>query len=138
MRPSAITSVLTDSARAATSSSSSQSSSTATLCGVVTFAPVKPPAASPRTASASRSGCTSSATYAQSSARAAKAAFCIRGESECATGWPSSATSLVAVEMLVVDEVVVVGGEVVMALVRLPYEVQVVDVRRIGRRLDGG
>jgi len=30
----------------------------------------------------------------QSSPRTANAAFCIRGESECATGWPSSATSL--------------------------------------------
>src|SRR5690349_10238268 len=90
---------------------------TAALCGAVTFAPAKPSAASPR---------------------AANAAFCIRGESECSTGWPSNATYLVAVEMLVVDEVSVVGGEVVMALVRLPHEVQVVDVRRIGRRLDGG
>ena len=35
-------------------------------------------------------------TYAQSSASAANAAFCIRGESECSTGCPSSATRRVA------------------------------------------
>ena len=62
---------------------------------MVTFAPAKPAAASPRTASSSRSGGTSTATYAQSSPAAANAAFCISGDSECATGCPSSATSRV-------------------------------------------
>ena len=63
-------------------SASSQSAATASLCGIVTFAPAKPSATSPATACSSPSGATSSGTYAQSSARAAKAAFCIRGESE--------------------------------------------------------
>src|SRR5579862_1204121 len=67
----------------------------ACLCGDVTFAPANPAATSPRIASSSRSGGTSSATYAQSSPRAANAAFCIAGESERATGCPSSATSRV-------------------------------------------
>src|SRR5207302_10049839 len=74
-RPSRRTSVFTDGRPAPTSSA------TAVLCGAVTFAPEKPSAANPVTASASRSGGTSSATYAQSSPRAAKAAFCIRGDS---------------------------------------------------------
>src|SRR5205085_6148127 len=59
----------------------------------------------------------------------------MRGESECATGWPSSATTLVAVETLVVDEVVVVVGEVVMHLVRLADEVQPVTGRGMRGRL---
>ena len=78
-RPSRITSVLTDSTAPSTSS---QSATTASLCGVVTLAPRKPSATSPRTASSSCSGATPSGTYATSSASAAKAAFCIRGESE--------------------------------------------------------
>src|SRR5437764_13410029 len=59
----------------------------------------------------------------------------MRGESECATGWPSSATTLVAVETLVVDEVVVVVGEVVVHLVRLADEVQPVTGRGMRGRL---
>src|SRR3979409_1262408 len=98
------------------------------------FAPTKPSAASPCTASSSRSGGTSNATYAQSSPRAANAAFCIDGESECATGWPSSATSLVPVLTLVIEEVVVVVGEIVMHLVALADEVEPVA----GRRMRGG
>ena len=78
-RPSRITSVLTDSTPPSTSS---QSSATARLCGVVTLAPRKPRATSPRTASSSCSGGTPSGTYATSSPRAANAAFCIGGESE--------------------------------------------------------
>ena len=53
---SAKTSVLTEPAAAAISSSSSQSASTACLCGIVTFAPAKPAARSPRTASPRSSG----------------------------------------------------------------------------------
>src|SRR5579862_5790418 len=109
---------------------------TANLCGVVTLAPTKPSASSPRTASARSSGPTSMATYSQSSPRTANAAFCMRGESECATGWPSSATTLVAVETLVVDEIVVVVGEVVVHLVRLADEVEPVTGRRMCSGLD--
>ena len=87
MRPSVKTSVFT-----ASPSASSQRSAAARLCGIVTLAPAKPPRDEPAHRSSSRSGGTSSATYAQSSARAANAAFCIRGDSECATGWPISAT----------------------------------------------
>src|SRR5262249_10970753 len=56
-RPSSKTSVFTDSA-----SASSQRAAAASLCGAVTFAPAKPAAASPRSASCRRSGRTSSAT----------------------------------------------------------------------------
>ena len=56
MRPSAKTSVLTEPAAAATGSSSSQYASTSCLCGIVTFAPAKPAARSPRTASPRSSG----------------------------------------------------------------------------------
>ena len=52
-RPSRNTSVFTDSTPASTSS---QSATTASLCGVVTFAPAKPSATRPRTASSSRVG----------------------------------------------------------------------------------
>ena len=76
-------------------STSSQNATTARLCGVVTFAPAKPSATSPRTPSSSRSGPTPSGTYAKSSASAAKAAFCIRGESEPTLGSRRSPTSRV-------------------------------------------
>ena len=88
-RPSRTSRVFTETARCATSSTSSQRSNTATLYGIVTFAadvevahrglePVRLDlerlvAPSRRPASA-------------------KAAFCIRGESEAATGFPSSLT----------------------------------------------
>ena len=47
-------------------------------------------------ASRSASGATSSGTYAQSSPRAANAAFCIRGESDPETGCPTRPTRRVA------------------------------------------
>ena len=94
-RPSATTSVFTDPAAAATSSSSSQWSVTCSLCGIVTFAPAKPVATRPRTASPSRSGGVRSGTYVQSSPSASNAAFCIGGESECAVGQPSRPINVV-------------------------------------------
>src|SRR5512133_2856370 len=93
------------------------------LYGAVTFA-----YSTSRTAPSSSSSRTSRTTYSQSSPAAAKAAFCIRGESECATGWPSRATS-VAVLGLVLEEVLVVRREVVVLVVRLAHEVEVVDLR---------
>src|SRR5262245_16273992 len=115
---------------------------TACLCGAVTFAPAKPSASRPRTASCKRSGSTSSATYVQSRPRAANAAFCMRGESECETGWPRSATTrvtthplFVAVRDLVVDEVLEARREVVVHPVRLAHEIQVIDARGVRRRL---
>ena len=91
-RPSRITSVLTDSTAPSTSS---QSATTASLCGVVTLAPRNPIATIPRTASSSCSGATPSGTYATSSASAAKAAFCIRGEREPTFGSRRSPTRAV-------------------------------------------
>ncbi len=71
--PSRTTSVFTD------GSSAPQIRAASSLYGAVTFAPAKPRASNPRTASSSSCGSTGSGTYAQSSPRAAKAAFCIRG-----------------------------------------------------------
>ena len=90
MRPSAKTRVLTLSP-----SASSQSSAAACLCGIVTFAPAKPAAASPRTAVAQLLGRDVERDVRPVEPAAAKAAFCICGESECATGCPSSATTRV-------------------------------------------
>src|SRR5262249_3553657 len=95
IRPSRTTSVFTEPARSADSSSSWQNGITPALCGVVTLAPAKPSAARPATASPSAAWSTGSGTYAQSSPRAAKAAFCIRGDSDPDTGSPSSPTSVV-------------------------------------------
>src|SRR6266513_2484205 len=72
---------------------------------------------------------------ATSSLAAAKAAFCIRGDNECDTGWPSSTTS-VAVLRLVLEEVLVVRREVVVLVVRLAHEVEVVDLRGVRGRLE--
>src|SRR5262249_25413783 len=134
MRPSRKTSVFTDAA-----SASSQRAAAASLYGAVTLAPTSPAAASPRTASAKRSRGTSRATYTQSTPHAANAAFCIRGESECATGCPSSATThvvpLIAMRVRVVLEVAVARREEVMHVIRLPHEVEVVDLRRTRGRL---
>ena len=70
--------------------------STASLCGVVTFAPANPSAARPRTASSSRSGGDRQARRTPSRARrAAKAAFCIARRERVPTGLPSSPTSRV-------------------------------------------
>src|SRR5204862_5207581 len=103
---------------------------TASLYGAVTFA-----YSTSRTASSSSSGRTSRRTYSQSSPVAAKAAFCIRGDNECDTGWPSSTTS-VAVLSLVLEEVLVVRREVVVLVVRLAHEVEVVDLRGVRGRLE--
>ena len=64
----------------------------ARLCGIVTFAPAKPSAPSPRAAS-SRSVLRLERHVRPVEARAANAAFCIRGDSECATGLPIKPTS---------------------------------------------
>src|SRR6476620_9248137 len=106
-------------------SSAPRSRAASSLYGAVTFA-----YSTSRAAPSSSSGKTSRRTYSQSSPAAAKAAFCIRGESECATGCPRRATS-VAVLGLVVEEVLVVRREVVVPVVRLAHEVEVVDVRRV-------
>src|SRR6185503_14725684 len=100
------------------------------LYGAVTFA-----YSTSRTAASSSSGRTSRRTYSHSSPAAAKAAFCIRGDSECATGCPRRTTS-VAVLGLVLEEVLVVRREVVVAVVGLADEVEVVDLRRMRRRLE--
>src|SRR5690349_2292378 len=134
MRPSRKTRVLT-----ASPSASSHAATTARLCGIVTFAPTKPSVCSARTAATGFS--TSNAPYVQSSPRAANAAFCMRGDSECATGRPSSATWLirsaaVAVRALVLRERARAGGEEMVHLVRLADEVEVVDLRRVRSRTD--
>src|SRR4051812_41269461 len=92
------------------------------LYGAVTFA-----YSTSRTAASSSSGRTSRRTYSQLSPAAAKAAFCIRGESECATGCPRSTTS-VAVLGLVLEEVLVVRREVVMPVIGLAHEIEVVHL----------
>src|SRR6476646_11618168 len=103
---------------------------TSSLYGAVTFA-----YSTARVAPSSAAGSTSRRTYFQSSPVAAKAAFCIRSESECATGWPSRATS-VAVLGLVLEEVLVARREVVVLVVRLANEVEVVDLRGVRGRLE--
>src|SRR5206468_7472599 len=100
------------------------------LYGAVTFA-----YSASRTAASSSSGRTSRRTYTQSSPAAAKAAFCIRGESECATGCPRRKTS-VAVLGLVMEKVLVVRREVMVLVVRLAHEVEVVDVCGMRGRLE--
>ncbi len=89
-RPSRTTSVFTDGSSAPTSRA------TSSLYGAVTFAPANPNATRPRSASSSSSGSTCSGTYAQSRPRAANAAFCMRGESDAATGFPISPTRRVS------------------------------------------
>src|SRR5581483_6690801 len=133
-RPSRKTSVLT-----ASPSASSHAATTARLYGIVTFAPAKPSARRARTAS--RGSATSHATYVQASPHAANAAFCIRGDSDSATGRPSSATftsAAVAVRALVLGERARAGGEEVVHLVGLAHEVEVIDLRRVRRRLERG
>ena len=66
---------------------------TARLCGVVTFAPGKPSATQPAHRVLEPLRRDAERTYAKSSASAAKAAFCIRGESEPTFGSRSSPTS---------------------------------------------
>src|SRR5206468_3101292 len=100
------------------------------LYGAVTFA-----YSASRSAASSSSGSTSRRTYSQSSPAAAKAAFCIRGDSECATGCPRRTTSI-PVLGLVLEEVLVVRREVVVLVIRLAHEVEVVDVGRVRGRLE--
>src|SRR4029078_38934 len=102
------------------------------LYGAVTFA-----YSTSCTAVSSSWGAMSRRTYCQSSPAAAKAAFCIRGDSECATGWPSTTPS-VAVLRRVLEEVLVVRREVVVPVVGLADEVEVVDLRRMRCRLESG
>ena len=97
---------------------------TAALCGIVTFAPGEAErrrARAPRPRSASDA--TSKGDVRPVEPAAAKAAFCIRGESECETGWPRSADErVVAVSTEPVARVVrnsLVGGEeVALSLLR--------------------
>src|SRR5690242_3389427 len=101
-----------------------------TLYGAVTFAN-----STCRIAPSSSSARTSRRTYSHSSPAATKAAFCIRGDRECATGCPRRTTS-VAVLGLVLEEVLVARREVVVPVVRLAHEVEVVDLRGIRGRLE--
>src|SRR5438874_5634976 len=97
---------------------------------MVTFAPANPSVCNAATAATASS--TSKAEKCQSSRAAAKAAFCIAGESEWATGWPSSATWL-AIAVLR-EELVVrrpARREEVVPVILLARVVEVVDVRRV-------
>src|SRR4051794_8085228 len=127
-----MTSVLT-----ASPSASSHAATTARLCGIVTFAPTNPSVCNADTAATTSS--TSKAEKYQSSRAAAKAAFCIAGESVWATGWPRSATWLA---IAVLREELVVSRparrEEVVPVILLARVVEVVDVRRVGCRTDRG
>ena len=102
----------------------------AALCGASRSRPRSRARRARAPPSSTRPSSTSSGTYAQSSPRAANAAFCIAGESECSTGLPISPTSWVRpliIRTLIIHtmrglvglELVEAGREEVAAAVRL-------------------
>ena len=86
------TSVLTARRRTASSESSCTRSAVSVLCGIVTFAPAKPRAGRPSSASGSLPGSTGRGTYTQSRSRAMNAVLWISGERLSSTGQPMMPT----------------------------------------------